>query len=497
MGSAPRSAPNAMLILRPPGRLTLWGMTQEQKWSGQWWLPGDDRNAHAGELVLSASEFVLTLTGAFHVPGPGPSQGGVLSGLFRAVQEPVIQGESRGGERITLLDCEGVVPQIPASMHESSWRPRAALIGGHFEDRGQVAFTGVRAQFDYLFDWAGGRLSRSYQLEQEGHRFTRAEFDLKSEVIGKADVEGASVELQVSRQWRIGDRKAEIDLWPFFQVRLAAPTGWQEIMRTWVRPLRDLVSFATLRGVRIEDVLLRSPFEDAAWIHLVLQWIDLGREDGTVRSLIPQDMLFTATTFPDGFEAGLPRWFEVHRKHSSVMDLVFGVDYAPFVYDEQRFLALVQAAEILHRTSFGGSRLPPDEHRRRVEAVVGALNSPDLAGWARPILQEANFLRLAERLDDLLARLGQLGHRISGGDEDLFVKRVKDTRNYLTHRDRKKDTVLEGSDRYWHGQAVLWILRTLLLQELGLSVAQIAGILGENIRFQWFEESIHKSPVNE
>lgn len=125
------------------------------------------------------------------------------------------------------------------------------------------------------------------------------------------------------------------------------------------------------------------------------------------------------------------------------------------------------------------------------------MNSPDLVEWARPILQEANFLRLAERLEDLLARLGELGQQISGGDEGLFVKRVKDTRNYLTHRDRHKDTVLEGSDRYWHGQAVLWILRALLLQELGLSVDQIAGILKENTSFQWFEESIRQSPADE
>jgi hypothetical protein len=154
----------------------------------------------------------------------------------------------------------------------------------------------------------------------------------------------------VSRQWRIRDRKAEVELLPFFQVDLAIPTGWQQIMRTWVRPLRDLVSFATLRGARIEDILLLSSVDDAAYVHLVLQWIDLGREARTERNLIPQDMLFTARTYPDGFEAGLPRWFEVHRKNSSVMDLVFGVDYAPFVYDEQRFLALVQAAEIFHRT---------------------------------------------------------------------------------------------------------------------------------------------------
>jgi hypothetical protein len=39
------------------------------------------------------------------------------------------------------------------------------------------------------------------------------------------------------------------------------------------------------------------------------------------------------------------------------------------------------------------------------------MNSPDLVEWARPILQEANFLRLAERLEDLLARLGHLANR--------------------------------------------------------------------------------------
>jgi hypothetical protein len=462
----------------------------DQQWSGRWWLPGREADSVSGDVMLSRDEFVLSLSGMLDVPRPGTSGGGVITSFFRPVQQSVILGESRSGERLTLLDCDGVVPEIPASMRESAWHPSAALIGGHLERRADAVFTGVRTQFDYLLDWTGGSLSRSYGLEKERTRFTRVEFDLQSEVIGRTNVDEAGVELRVPRQWRIDNRKAEIELWPTFQVDFPTPIGWQEVMRTWVRPLRDLVSFATLRGTRIEDVFLAARTLEDTWLRLVVRWLDLGRGARTERQLIPHDMLFTARGFPQGFEEGLPRWFELHRQHSSVMDLMFGVDYAPFMYDEERFLALAQAAEIFHRTFIGGSRLPTEEHRRRVDAVVSLLHEEDLAQWARPILQEGNHLRLAERLHGLVGQLDELGHEISGDDEELFVRRIKDTRNYLTHRDRRRDTVLEGAERYWHGQAVLWVLRALLLQELGFSGDETARTLRDTPRFQSFTRSI-------
>jgi hypothetical protein len=349
----------------------------------------------------------------------------------------------------------------------------------------------LQAEFDHLLDWARASLDRPLTRDEKPGSSKRLSIDLETEVVATARSGGTTIQLRTFRRWSADHRKVEAELRPNFRVELDDPTEWRDVMRRYVRPLRDLISFATLRGARIDEVRLRPrDHQEGAWPRLVLRWIDLGRPPREGQDLLIQDMLFTAKTLPGGFEAGLRRWLELHESRSAVMDLIFGVDYAPFIYDEQRFLALAQAAEIFHRIAVGGSRLPTEEHQRRVEAAVSSLGDGKLQDWARPILQQANFLRLGERIEGLISPLGNLGIEIAGGDSGRFVRRIVDTRNFLTHQDERKPNVLEVPDRYWHGQALVWLIRAWLLEELGMPGGEVAQSLKRNSRFGEFVEEM-------
>jgi len=106
------------------------------------------------------------------------------------------------------------------------------------------------------------------------------------------------------------------------------------------------------------------------------------------------------------------------------------------------------------------------------------------------MLQEANRLRLADRVAGVIDRLGDLGREIVGDDVDGFVRRIVQTRNYLTHRDEKKSAVLDEPARYWHGQALDWLLRASLLLDLGFGDEESASRIRRTSRYQWFRSQL-------
>ncbi len=480
-----------------PRSCDLWWREDEaglvaQEWRGRWWLPRRPEEKVGGELRLAPDELALTLDGNLPVePLPLPSDGRITE-LFRSVIEPIVLGESRKREKLTLIEAEGDVPTIPGTMTSSRWRPAAVLVGQHVEEGEAITFNGMQFGFDYLRDWARpGTLSHAVTIDEASGQANRVELAAASETIGSSRLRDSTVELIAEPRWAEGGDRGHLEVHVRFRVDVPDGVAWRDAVERWLGPLRNLVSLASVRFVRIDQVELRLAGLDAAhWAEFFVQWTDLSRPSRTERSLIPYDLLFTARDLPGGFSDCVRRWFEIHDRHSAVIELWMSVGYAPFIFSEQRFLALAQATEIYHRIAIGGLPLPREEHRQRVDQVLSGVADPQLVEWARPILREANRPRLSQRLRGMIARLGALGNEIAGRDEDKFVRRVVQTRNYLTHRTEMSPEVLGEPARYWHGQALEWLLRGSLLLDLGFDANDVASRIQRNPRYTWFRSQL-------
>src|SRR5437879_1629309 len=132
-------------------------MAMERRWKGRWWLPGREEDAVGGELRLAPDELALVLDGELpHEPVELPADGRITE-FFRPVVEPIVLGQSRDRERLTLIDARGTVPTIPGEISVTSWRPTAILVGEHIEHRDGLLFDAFQFGFDYLHDWARPR----------------------------------------------------------------------------------------------------------------------------------------------------------------------------------------------------------------------------------------------------------------------------------------------------------------------------------------------------
>lgn len=453
---------------------------------GFWWLPGRETHKVPGELRLSSNEFVLDLEGV--LSDPVPPAPGSATGLFHVASEPVVLGRTSDRKRITLLDCEGLVPSIPTDTPSCTLRTTAALLGGHLEAGADQVFDAVRWHHDYLHDWIDGdTLTHDISMEEGTGRAARVQMSAERSVNARCKIGDATIEVVTSPAFSGNERRGEIEISSLWRVETEKGYSWREMFGQWVTPLRDLVSFATARPAAMGKVYLRVAETRDEWCELLLRLLDLDRADSHRTRLIPSDFLFTASSLPDGFDQGIACWLNLTSKYSAVISLLLGVDYAPFMFDDQRFLALAQAVEIVDGVRFGGTPTPKDQHRKRVEDAVQGINNRALADWARDILMKSNWYQLSDRLTRLVHELGDVGQEIVNGDTARFVARVVNTRNSHAHRRDRRGNVLDGESHYWHWQALAWLVRAHLLGELGFTPQQVTSLVRENRSFQQFK----------
>jgi len=166
----------------------------------------------------------------------------------------------------------------------------------------------------------------------------------------------------------------------------------------------------------------------------------------------------------------LRRWLASAKTLQPAFDLYFSMLRRDPGYQEIRFLGIIRALESLHRLR--RKEQPSAKHEARIARILAPLNSKDRK-WLRGRLKYSYELRLADRIKELLEPFGNLF-----GEPDLqalFVTRVADTRNYLTHYDPAlRSRAVEPSKLlpYQYRLQVLFILHCLVELDFSASAAR-------------------------
>jgi hypothetical protein len=157
--------------------------------------------------------------------------------------------------------------------------------------------------------------------------------------------------------------------------------------------------------------------------------------------IISHEMLFSFVDIAEDFEKCLRNWFRKSEILRPVYDLYFGTLYAPSPYMEPEFLSIIQAMESYHRRIYGKTL----SLRKRLEET-----------WQK-------YADVMDRLID---------------DHNQFIDDLVNTRNYLTHYDKKKRAKAKhGRELFVLTQKVRSMLQACLLTELGLSMEMIKCLM--------------------
>ncbi len=436
---------------------------------GSWWLPGSPDHRVTGTLTFSADGLTLVVYGSL-VPTVRVPNAVLEQSIPDWEETAVILGHSHGGKKVTLLGASGA-NFIGPHVSDSHYRVRLALTD---VEATVDAFTEVQCEFDCLTAWTEPP-SISEPLDD-----SRRQFHLRFEnaELGIAQVADAQVELIAAVVGTIGGNTANVKQEAAFRISLPS-TSSRDIVK-WVRPLQDLLVLVLGRAVRLTGLYMKpeGAGSDEMFGRASFEAVQPPAGPTPDWSAIMSYTAPTLLTFRDSpvpFAELMPRWFRLRQELHEVLVLLHGEHYATFMFNEHKYSAVFQSAEALaNARGLSGREKTRQEHRARIIGIAAAARAAGIdeeaVGWAERILITRNDKPLAQQIHDLVASTGEIGKRVLDASPD-FGRITAAARTGVSHG--RAQNAMDAAARFWHGDALRWIVRSRVLMDLGLDLAEV------------------------
>lgn len=215
-----------------------------------------------------------------------------------------------------------------------------------------------------------------------------------------------------------------------------------------------------------------------------------------------QRVLLSFSDVKEYFEELLRLWERNSEELESIIDIYLRLTYIPKRHISDFFLSLSQAIEAFHNLAHTGRYIDKKIYksvvRKTLEAAVNSLpdsvstesgkENLDLREYKKILKEEKlshlNSYSLRERLSEIIIEYKSClpDHFFESLEEqDKFLKKIRKTRNYLTHLSSSKDEyVVSGQDLLVLSRKLKVLLEVCLLKQLGLKDSDIKTIISRN-----------------
>ena len=432
-------------------------MIERFEYEGDWWFPESPERKVKGKLKFDPKEGAsLYLVGSKED----------LATIVGISKPEIILGFSTDGKKITLYDSllSKSSVHVPG-MIEQWFYVTYVFVGTHFHKAEDIKFKSANIRFSYLDDWV----------------------DVSGFKIGLLKKGGYSIRYKLPKDFRAkisNDLKVNIS----FGAKYPALYGVQKEVyakqEAWIRIIPSEVKtleYFLLAIHHIQDFLtlvisepvyplyIKADIEsEELAVSFVNIFYRLPRIADISRTLYPQEMLFAFEDISKQFGFLLRNWFRKRELLSSVSDLYLGVLYAGEIYLNNEFLNLVQAIESYHRRTMKNYELPEAEHKKRVAEILNAVSS-EHRRWLKEELKYSNEPNLRKRLRGILESSQMVSDELIT-NKKLFINKIVDTRNYLTHFDPiLEEKAAKNEELFKFTLKLKILLQFCLLKEIGLS----------------------------
>lgn len=458
-------------------RLSWRTLSDDLQLNGLWWVPENPENQVPGIVSFNDEGINLEVFGVLQEP----------TGSNTDMDPLIILGRAQGGS-VTLhraLATEYPATRFgagdsdkPRELRRSTFSILNMFVGVHFGSEAEISFTSWEASFTHLEEWVGPERI-PFKSDEDAETYT-ATYSYPDEI--RMKIRALESEISVGSQFintapgfrtmRL-EHDALISISPDEQRNLdwyqAALRNCQDLLTLLVgMPVHPRWIKAHVEGENRTATpygTIQGSVEVISYEHS----IQLRRKPPPPWHWRWDKVLVPLTTVEANFEQVLNAWFDRADLLEPVYTLFFSTLYDPDTYLTSEFLSLAQALEIFHRriTPEGHDRyFPKETFKEYREAMLSVL--PEKArSVLSSRLQFMNEYSLKERLEDLAMRVPNAPRALISRDLNEFIKRVRDTRNYLTHYTKRKKAFTE--DEYFgaNSRLRLWLM-VLLLLEVGV-----------------------------
>lgn len=466
--SAPLDFPGAKLRVK-----------EKFKKPGYFWLPSAPDKMIPGTLdITDGGTIELEVVGLFDESIEGLNK--TLSGKDRL--ERIVGNIEKHG-LVTLDDCFYKNTNIASSgISKSSVYVNKAFLGIAYNDNEAIHFNTFQFSVEGIDEWVG--LS-GIKVENQ--------FDKRTSTISYTPPEEISLNLSngmkllITFSWTLPGfpttTEAKITQKTYFKLVSEQERPLNDFISTAYK-ITTLLCFAIDKTVCIERV--------SATLNTLLQDIGNGKTSPVLISIyyasLPYSkiepkidrhrMLFRYGQIRDDAERIVNNWFDAYDEIDPALNLYFSARTGVHKYLDGKFLALAQGLETYHRRTSSEKLMDDVVFKELTENLIKQCPEKNQE-WLSERLKHGNEINLGRRVKGIIEPFKVLFG--TSQERNKLIRRIVDTRNYLTHYDKSLKLVAVGGRD-------LWLLCLRMEAIFQLHLLQVLGFTREEIK-SFFDNS--------
>jgi hypothetical protein len=394
----------------------------------------------------------------------------------------IILGITDAGKKITLVNCLNTRTNYSSvfGVETSAYLPHFVIVGKHFNKASQINIDEYWVRFSHLGDWVA-QSGFKYEYRLKEGRGVNIDYSNPEQIV-LYKKKGLAVSLAFTFEC-IPPSATRTEVFLKQETHMVVKKTQERHYTAYmdvVSQLQNFVALGVLSPVLTQEVsgVIRGNKGQKTIVDIYY-----GTHDVPVRKkpIHPRDMLFYLGDVKGKSHRIIGAWLDAKALLKPVMDLYFSLLNTSFAYDEQKFLGIVQAIESYHRRRYGGTELPDEEHQRRIREILDGVPG-EYKSWLKQRLSHSNEIGLKPRILYLRSRNCRLIERFLSEKE---VAIAYDTRNYLTHYDRRlENKSARGFELVKLTEKLRMLLEICFLEEVGFTSDEIDTLVMNSERFQ-------------
>ena len=442
------------------------------EYRGKWWLPENPENKVGGNLVVTKDKMVLDLFGSL--------RGDDLSkhlGSGEVFNPNIINGITDDGTLCTLKDNYLRGSNISLSsvvIIRESYIVNILFIGQLFTSIEDIKFKSVSVNYSLLEEWLSKEVFKN-DISRKGKLFeAQSQFNFPESF--EVFISSIDALISLDGHFNTGGDGFRTLIWNYMAFLKITPNKDRDF--DWfVEQLHSLASMLTLftgepiypRRIKAQIGSQNKTTENQIKEPIEILYKPIGTE--SPKSLHPLEMILPFSLVRENISNVISNWFEKSNLLKPTVNIFISIFYKSKIYIDNVFLSLMHATESFLRKIYGGQYIPEQEYSQYLNQIVLPVAMPsELKESLRKRLEYGNEYSLRKRFEKLFDILESKLKNLITDNTDAFITSVVDTRNYLTHYDKKlEEKCLHGADLYYTNQRLALLLTIVLLKEIGIS----------------------------
>lgn len=393
---------------------------------------------------------------------------------------PIINGFTADGKNMTLIDCHLTKSNLSMPGFVTvTYSPRIIVIGKQYSTVEEIKLIEISACYNNFEKWFN---VNAFKTKYDSQKNIYVNCNIPKKLIWKVDNE--DVEVRFSTVFNSnGFNESSIYQKQIVAFKFNHPIDFESAIRGKVTDFGNLLTLCI--GTRILPYDIKGKDIGGTEIEFLYHGLKVDQ----VNQFKNQFYVYY-TDLESDFENYLNMW----SKKSKQIEPILGyfIDAHNKTFDNpMSFIKITQALEAFSRRMRNNEDLPIELHEDRVRKILDSLTDEEYKNWVSELMQYSNEPRLRKRLGELFKETNYV-FNISSKNRKSMINKIVNTRNYYTHFDKKKEhDIMSLKELFYISIYMKFVLRALIMKELGISNELIADRLNEDSELRITMEALN------